>query len=247
MLDIQRYIVKYDSFITDTTFDDLKASKFLGTFMGDNIYVRLRRAPVSYETPYFLSFYMNFDNKIVELPNIRFGLENLDNKKIMHILATQSSQDNERFDMCNKLSDCYKTFLGGVSSFREYNPSHVVSIILTFGLVRGLGITDVNIVDYMPFRYQRLVLENHKNKDELDLLQHRLTNKQLYSYLRACEYFNGIDVCSYPELDNNLKLFLSNNISTDNSQLNELYDMSYKLGVSLSKSNIQDSDQFKLL
>lgn len=247
LLDIERYIVKYDSFITDTTFDDLKASKLLGTFMGDDIYAKLRMAPVSYETPYCLSFYMEFDNKIVELPNVRFGIENLDDKKVMHILATQSSQDNERFDMCSKLSDCYKSFLGGISSFREYNPSHVISIILTFGLVRGLGITDINIVDYMPFRYQRLVLENHKNKDELDLLQHRLTNKQLYSYLRTCEYFEGIDICSYPELDNNLKLFLSSNISTNNLELKKLYDMSYNLGILIRKNNIEDKNQSKLL
>ncbi len=234
--DINAYFKKCDNFITDTTLQPLRIPHSVGRFLGNDLYVFLKKANVNYETPYYLSFILQNENEYLEMPNIRLGIQTKDGIKSAHILATQSSQSNNDTKMNVTIDSIIKKMLGKSKYFREFNPSHIFSIILTFGILKGVDIEEVNITDYFPLRYQRLVLENQKNDDELDNLQYRLTNKNLNTYLRVLEYFKGIEIKSYPDLQEGLSLKLGNSIFSENTFLQKIYQIGYTVGTQINLS-----------
>jgi hypothetical protein len=240
MTNIEQYFKKYSDFITDNTFDSLIHPVKIGDFLGDELYVMRKRANVNYETPYYLSFMMKNDKTCVELPTVRMGIEHVEQEKIAHILATQTSQINDDLERYNELTLCFKRMLSKSKNFREFNPSHVISIILTFGVFKGKGIDKVIVEDYFPLRLQGLILENKRDDEELYDYQHRLTDKKLYNCLRLLEFFDGIEITDYTDNDNGLRLFLSDNIKSDNPFLQNLYNMGYKAGIKYKTSNVEE-------
>lgn len=233
MQDIEQYYMKYTSFIIDDTFDNLKNSVKIGSFFGDNLFVRLKKANVNYETPYYISFMLNSDAGGVELPVIRLGIERKKDKKIAHILATQTSQEHHCFEHYSELNECFKKMFDKSKYFRDFNPSHVVSLILCFGLLKGMGINKVEVVTYLPLRMQRLILEGQKSEEEIYDLQYRLTNKNVSNYLRLREHFNDINVDDYYlDINSNLSILLGDNISSENLFFQTLYNLGYNAGVS---------------
>ena len=235
--DVEEYFKKCDSFIIDTTLAELKTPRSVGRILGNELYVYLKKANVNYETPYYLSFILQDESEYIEMPNIRLGIETKDNIKTAHILATQSSQSNDNFKMRSKIEEILKKMFEKSKYFREFNPSHIFSIILTFGILKGLGIDEVHVVDYFPLRYQRLFLENQKSEVELDHLQYRLTNKNINTYMRVLEYFKGIDVKNYPDLQEGLSLKLGDDIKSENLFLQKLYEIGYNTGTQMGLTN----------
>ncbi len=233
MLDIERYFQKYDSFITDDTLSELRVPIKASRILGYDLYIYLKKANVNYETPYYLSFIFQNEIGYVELPNIRLGIEKQGNIRVANILATQTSQSNYNTRMCEDINNISKKMLGKSKFFREFNPMHVFSIILAFGLLKGVGISNVSIVDYFPLRYQRLVLEGQKSECELNNLQYRLTNKNIYTYLRTLEYFSGIQVLDYVGLDGNLIIKLGDIIQSSNEFLQKLYNIGCDVGMQI--------------
>lgn len=231
LMDIEKYYKKYTDFIIDTTFDKFKKPVFVDNFLGDELYIMKKKANVNYETPYYISFIMKNNNSFVELPNIRLGIENQDGKKVAHILATQSSQINTDHERNAKLDEMFKKMMEKSKYFREFNPSHIISLSLAFGLLKGLGINEIKITDYLPLRFQRLLLENQKGTEEIERLQYRLTNKNLNNYLRLCEYFNGIEIMSYPDMDGYLSMKINDSVDSTSILLQKLYNIGYTAGI----------------
>lgn len=224
LCDINSFFQKYDNFLTDDTFSEFTSEKYIGQILGNDVFVKLKKAYASYETPYYFSFYLKNSGEILELPNIRFGI---DDKKVF-ILATQTSQENYNNKNYDKLCECYKCFIGNNKYFRNYNPMHAISIILSLGLFKRFGMDNINVVGYMPFRYKKCSIENNFSDFESNDLQYRLTNKQFYTYLRVLENFDGIFINDYSDLTGNLSLILSDDISSSNDILNDLFYMTCK-------------------
>lgn len=233
--DIEQYFRKYSSFITDTTLDSFKKSTKLGKILGDDLYIAVRKANVNYETPFYLCFLVNGENRKVELPNIRLGIETKDGVKKAHIIATQSAQSPYDLQMNRQYDELLKCNLPKSKKFREYNPSHLVSLVLSIGFLKSLGIDIVEITDFMPLRYQRLIVENRKNDEELHNYQYRLTNKNLYNYFRMLEFQKGITISNYPDGGFNLVLKLKDDIKFYDTFLQQLFDTSYQMGIQSSK------------
>ncbi|MDD3453005.1 MAG: hypothetical protein PHN42_01840 [Bacilli bacterium] len=229
--DVEKYFSKYTNYIEDNSLDKFKKPVKFGDLLGDEIYIMRKRANVNYETPYYLSFIVKGENDFVELPNIRLGIENDCGIKTAHILATQTSQDNKFPDKYREIENFVKKMLSKSKFFREYNPAHILSIILSMGLLKGLGIDKIIVEDYFPLRLQRLILENEKNDDELYELQYRLTNKNINNFLRICEFLNGITISEYPDSGNGLNLNIGDNVTSENPFLQKLYNMGYNLGI----------------
>jgi hypothetical protein len=243
MTDIEKYFKKYADFLSDNTFDALKHPINIGNFLGDELYVMRKKANVNYETPYYLSFMMKNEKNCVELPTVRIGIENEGARKAAHILATQTSQINTNFERYDEITACFKKMLSKSKNFREFNPSHIVSIILSFGLLKGMGIDKVVVEDYFPLRLQRLILENQKNDDELYDLQHRLTDKNIYNYFRLMEFFDGVKIAEYPDNGNGLILFLSDNIKSENAFLQNLYNIGYRAGIKNKIESVEEQNK----
>ena len=101
---------------------------------------------------------------------------------------------------------------------------------MTFGLLNGMGIQEVEVKDFLPFRYNKTVLDRQMDTEEADKFQTRLTNKNLITYMRLISVVDGIDVITYPEMDMSLKLKIVDNVVCKNEFLQKIYDMGYQLG-----------------
>lgn len=135
---IENFFRKYTDFINDNTFEFIRRPKYMGNLFDDDLYVMCKRSELEYETPYYLAFMLN--NKKVELPNIRMGIEQKENKKVAHIIATQSAQTVLNPENSQEIQKEIKNNLPTDSYFRFYNPTHLVSILMTFGILNAMGI-----------------------------------------------------------------------------------------------------------
>lgn len=229
LLDVSSFIRKYTSFILDKSLNEFRNLKKIGSFFNDELYVMLKRSELEYETPYCLCFMLK--NNIVELPYVRLGIEEKDGKKTAYILSVQTSQSGyiDRNNL-GEVEKYLKNIIPKSSKFRNFNPSHLVSILMSFGILKGMGINDVAVTDYLPFRFNKTVIDKGLNEEESDNFQRRLTDKNLYTYMRLCNVTNGIEVVSYPEDGEFLKFNISNEISCDSDELNNLYNLALDLG-----------------
>lgn len=225
LVDVNRFFIKYTDFISDNTLDKLRKLNYVGNILGDEVYCMLKRSELEYETPYSLCFMLR--NNIVELPYIRLGISN----NQAYILSVQSSQssyvdkDNEA-----KIDKYIKSIMPKTSAFRFFNPSHLVSILMCFGILKSLGINEIYVSDYLPFRYRKTIIDKQMSEEEADNFQKRLTDKNIYTYLRLVNISKGINVLSYPDGEEVLKLDISSDIILNNQYLQELFDKSYEFG-----------------
>lgn len=235
LTNLENYFRKYTTFINDTSLDEFSEHpQFIGQFMGDELFLFRKRSTVVYETPYYLAFLLK--NKRIELPNVRMGIEDNGEKKIAHILATQTSQSVSPSISSQELDSIFKKMLPKSKNFREFNPSHLVSLVPTIGLLNGMDIKDIEATEYLPLRYQKLVLESNKSEEELNNYQHRLTNKYLNNFFRMLEFCKGIEISNYPGDGIPLNLYLNDEIEWDNEFLQKLYEIGYHAGIKCKKS-----------
>lgn len=218
---IENFFEDQTAFVRNEKLRPLQTLGFVGEAFDDELYVMLKRAELEYETPYCITFMLK--NKVVELPNLRLGV---DNDNVAHILAVQSSQSS-RIDRENTkaLQDYVKKIIPKSSSFRFYNPLHLVSLFMGMGLLKGLGITKIEVADYLPLRFLKTSLNKHMNEEEREIYQRRLTDKNLFTYMRLARVVDGIDVIHYAGNGESLILDISGNLSCENETLQQIYEM----------------------
>lgn len=234
---VDKFFRRYADFVNDESFKNLRSLKYAGELFDDELYVMLKRSEVEYETPFYLAFMLK--NQKVELPNVRLGIETNGNSKIAHIVATQSAQTVLNKDNLNTIQLEIKKSMPNDPHFRFYNPTHLISLLMTFGILNGMGIQEIQVKDFMPFRYNKTITDRQMNIEEADNYQTRLTNKNLITYMKLIELVDGINIVSYPEMNMELNLRLEDEIKCKNAFLQSIYDMSYNLG----KENRMDLDK----
>lgn len=236
---VENFFKKYTSFIEDKTFQNIRYPKHISKLFNDDLYVMSKRSELEYETPYYLAFMLC--NKKVELPNVRLGIEDKGDKKIAHIIAIQTAQRLLGADNLNKIQLEIKENLPKDSYFRFYNPTHLVSILMTFGLLNGIGIKDIEVKDFMPFRYNKTILDKQMNEEEAHNYQMRLTNKNLITYMRLNELVEGVNIISYPEMDMGLSIKLDDEVKCKNEFLQNIYNLGYEFGKGLNINSKRES------
>jgi len=241
--DVQNFYRKYTYFIVDDTFEELETPMLAGKIGDNELYIRILKANVNYETPYYLSFIVANGRSYTELPNVRLGIEKKLDRKVAHILAVQSTQARVDYNKTKEINAQIKEELPKSKYFREFNPSHLASITISCGLLKGLNISNIDIVDYLPLRYRRLLLENHKNDEEINNLQYRLTNKNINSFLKLCEISEGINISNYPDLDGYLRIELTDTFDSKSKLLVDLYNMGYNIGNEVKIKNEEKEKQ----
>lgn len=238
---IENFFKKYISFIKDRTLDKYKSLQKMGDFLGDELYVLLKRAPVAYETPYYFAFMMK--NAHIEFPNIRMGIADLDGKKRAHILAVQTSQTVEENEKSKEIANLVKRMLPKSKYFREFNPSHLLSFVFFMGILNGVGIKEIEIPDFLPLRYQRFVNEGRMSEEELHSYQYRLTNKFLNTFLRVNEHAEGMEIINYSEYGSPVIVRLDDKITFDNEFLQNVYNIGYRME---KREDIEEEKGFSL-
>lgn len=240
----ERFFSKYTDFITDKTLESYRKLNYIGNMLDDDLYIMFKRSELEYETPFCLCFMLK--NHVVELPNVRLGIENYNGKKIAHILATQTTQSSHiNHENMGIVEKYIKSIIPTDSAFRFFNPSHLVSILMSFGILKGMGITEVEVADYLPFRHKKTVLDKQMNEEEATNFQRRLTDKNMITYMRLVSVTEGIKIMTYPEMEMGLKLDISGDIICNSKELQELYDMCYSFSKSIKEQELDDGRDLK--
>ena len=228
LANISCFFHRYNDFINDDIMPSLKGLDKIGDAFNDELYFKVKESDIEYETPYYFSFMLK--NHRIELPNVRLGIKNNDNgEKIAHIVALQSSQitkPNPTF------SDEIKEMLPKSSKYRNYNPDHLVSLVLSLGLLNGLGITRIEVQDYMPLRGYKTIKNFHMNEFEGFNYLNRVVSKNIATYLKLTTFTEDVKVSSLPFDGVNMILETSEKVMFNNIFLNYLYNLAYEYGLS---------------
>lgn len=232
-LNVEQFIKNYIDYLNDNTFDNIRKPTYITNIFDDELYIMSKKSELWYETPFYISLMLR--NKMIELPNVRLGISNNNGKKVANILATQSSQHINNFDIYNELQNYIKESIPSDSYYRFINPTHLISLVIIFGFLKGLGIEDIIVKDYMPYRYKKVINDKQFSEDEGYNYQTRLTTKNLTTYMRIVSNLEGINIEAYPEHGIELKLKITDNVVGKNDFINSLYYTGYNFAKSITK------------
>lgn len=228
LLDVNLCFKRYIDYINEKNISRFMEYKNIGNISADELYFKFKKSDISFETPYYMSFmvYDKSSNINFELPNVRLGFYEENGFLKAKIFAVQSSKSNDYLNFENSINKCYKIMFGKENKYREYNPEHLVSIILAIGILKGMGINEVSLADLMPFRYNKWINEG-LDENTCDNRQYRLTKKFLNNFLKLCIYFEGIEFDGLNPCSLECKLLLKENIFSADPFCNNLYQSAY--------------------
>lgn len=220
--DIEMFFNKYINFFSDKTFESLKKINYLCDEFNDKIYVMLKCSEIEDETPYYLSFFL--ENSRLELPAVKIGIEIQENKKIAHIYSIDfpraiSNKENllniEKQIRLNVKNDTY---------FKYYHPTHLISLSLTLGMLKGIGIEDIRIKQFLPFRHKKILLDETQTEEEAKKIQTKLGNKTMIKYMHLAYLLSGITTLDQTNFS------IPEEVESANKLIANLYNEGYKFG-----------------
>ncbi|MBQ6841204.1 MAG: hypothetical protein IJO63_03725 [Bacilli bacterium] len=226
LANIDLFFKRFTEFITDPVLGEIKGVNYVGEAFDDQLWFKVGKSDFEYETPYYLSFMLA--NTRLELPNVRIGLSQERNKA--YIIAVQTSQ---KTGSNPEIDAIIKSKIPRTKSYNFYNPTHMTSLILAFGLLNGMGIQTIDVVDYMPLRYYKTIKDKNMNEQESEAYLSRVTDKNIYTYLKLECLTKGVSIVDDPGQGHNMTIKLDDEIVCHNEFFQELYDMAYKYGQSL--------------
>lgn len=227
---IDLFFGKYRHFVEDKVLGSIEGVNYLGDAFNDELYCKVRKSDIEYETPYYLSFMLKDAHH--ELPNVRMSINRRSN--IAYIRAVQTSQTVPENPMINQM---IKENIPKTSEYRFFNPSHLVSLVIAFGFINGLGIKNISVVDYMPIRYYKTIQDKKMDEDEAERYLVRLTDKNIYTYMKLTLLGQGINLTNLPGTGYHMTLRLEDEVIMKNEFLQNLYDLGYKFGQSQEKQD----------
>ena len=244
------YIKRKTKFILDTSMDSLKKGVNLGysKLLDGNIYVRLSKDEVMYETPYVLETMVYNSTGSYNFPSVSIGIA--DDKAYIYSIQKRSlSMQNSIYEkrINRVLYKIGEGFDASVDNFEKYDvgnlkdvsASFVVISSLILGILEQLNIHDIIIPSVRIVRWNNKSIYNdmlfvksgyktsirNELEDKIIRNQSNITDKFLRTFLRTAYHFDGLDVTSYPfELDSNLRLYNEFDLKCNNSLLEEVYE-----------------------
>lgn len=237
--DIEIFFKNYTSYVLNEELAPLRNLQKVGKLFDDDLYIMLKRSELWYETPFYISLMLC--NKHIELPNVRLGIDF--EKKCANVIAVQSSQVQEDSAEFLEIKETIKRVLPKDSYYRFINPSHVISLVITMGYLKSIGIDEILLKDYMPFRYKKVTYDKHLDEDEAEKLQTRLTTKNIATFLRIASNIDGVNVMSYPGNSSELKLRIEDEIHGKNKFIEDLFRLGYEL---CQKNKYENTRKLKL-
>jgi len=227
---IDGFFKRYTEFIKDPNFGSMRGVNYVGEAFNDQLFFKVGRSDFEYETPYYLSFMLA--NTRLELPNVRIGYDEFTRKA--YIVAVQTSQmtgSNPKIDQEIKAN------IPRTKNYNFYNPTHMTSLILAFGLLNGMGIQDIDVVDYMPIRYYKTIKDKNMNEQEASAYLTRVTDKNINTYYKLECLTKGVRIASEPGVGHNMSIKIEDEVICHNEFFQHLYDLGYNYGKSLELPN----------
>jgi len=227
---IDLFFKRYRHFVEDKVLGNIEGVNFLGNALDDELYCKVRKSDIEYETPYYLAFMLKDSHH--ELPNVRLSINK--NDSLAYIMAVQTSQTIAENP---EINEKIKASIPRTSDYRFFNPSHLISLTIAFGFINGLGIKNVNVVDYMPVRYYKTIQDKKMDEDEAHRYLVRLTDKNIYTYMKLDLLADGIEITNLPGTGYNMTLRIQDEVVFRNEFLQNLYDLGFKFGQAQSQKD----------
>lgn len=193
------------------------------------------------ETPYYMQFKID-DNP---LPVVRYGIS--DDKAYIYAIQnitkiTRDKKLNRAMYKVNEGLDVKSEYTDNIEhpeNLIGVTPSTLISATLAISLLKRNGINHIEIVPYLPERWNAKEIafyrssKNQLNSEEYLTLQHNkhleiqrnLTDKFLRTFRRIEYHFEGIEITSYPFITSeNMIMEIGDNLKSNNPLLLELYN-----------------------
>lgn len=257
---IEKHIKKVTDFHYNKIIDKAVISnvEFLD---GSDIVIDVIKQSYEMETPYAITFKIQkVINGIInqyDLPNISFGISG-DTCYIYSVQHPKNTNNNDNTSYNKKIKRLlYKVnahletdFDDDIVAIDKVSPSAIISLSILFSILYNKGINKIEVVPFLPIRYQNKSLGNltrasyliksqcdEYNTDEkkraiikefeekTNKLQNNLTQKFIMDFLRLEYHFKGITVKSFPqEYSDSMQVRIEDILYTDNKLLSEIVD-----------------------
>ncbi|MBE6148536.1 MAG: hypothetical protein E7167_03475 [Firmicutes bacterium] len=151
--DLTTYIYKRITFFENEQFAEFNEPQILVENDGVKYGVhRVLECP-GLETPYVLSFFMEYDGVYYNLPLVRYAF---DENNVCHLFAVQFGRDR-----IIEFDDSYKNIVNrvntGVTKYRNVSPSFVLSFSLFLSLLEQLNVEEIVVPDFLFGRYRKYI------------------------------------------------------------------------------------------
>lgn len=227
-------------FFLETKFDDIRESYGYSRILDGNIELKIEKDMLINETPHKMVFSLNKENNNYYFPEVKFGISD----GVVYIYAIQNTSQ-ELSDYTKKVNRAlYKIGEGfdasldnfGVyeeGNLKDVTASFLVSLNMAIAYFKDLGYSKFVVPSILPVRWNaksigidRVSKNTEERKEEQNKIQDNLTNKYIRTFLRLQHHYDGVDILSYPyELDSNLTVLFGEDINSNNSLLNETFEL----------------------
>lgn len=232
------YIQKRINFFSkeDILFEDLSVETSIG-----NITCKIKKDEIFNETPYYIQFEINGN----PMPVVRYGISS--DKAYIYAIQnltklTRDKKLNRAMYKVNEGLDVKSEYTDNIEhpeNLIGITPSTLISATLAISLFKRNGINHIEIVPYLPERWNAKEIAYYRsskrqtNSEEYLTLQHNkhleiqrnLTDKFLRTFRRIEYHFEGIEITSYPFITSeNMIMEIGDNLKSNNPLLLELYN-----------------------
>ncbi|MBQ3306572.1 MAG: hypothetical protein IJG68_00105 [Bacilli bacterium] len=197
-----------DSYDQKTLVAEIENSKFYAQ--------RVLESP-GLETPYYMLFQMEKNEKTYELPLVRYTIPSEDTCIIYTVQMGRDRnynyQDKEYKEVINKLNS-------GLKEYRNVPPNFVLSLALFIKMLSKQDINNIIIPDYLFGRYKKYLGANTVVRS--DAILERILNNYMNLLCRMDNQIDGFEIQTYPnEVDSFMRIKI-NQLNSKNEMLNEI-------------------------
>lgn len=206
-----------------------------------NITCKIKKDEIFNETPYYIQFEINGN----PMPVVRYGISS--DKAYIYAIQnltklTRDKKLNRAMYKVNEGLDVKSEYTDNIEhpeNLIGITPSTLISATLAISLFKRNGINHIEIVPYLPERWNAKEIAYYRsskrqtNSEEYLTLQHNkhleiqrnLTDKFLRTFRRIEYHFEGIEITSYPFITSeNMIMEIGDNLKSNNPLLLELYN-----------------------
>lgn len=252
------YINRKKNFMLDQRMKRFENGVSLGysEFFDGELFVKLERDNVFYETPYLLRAFIKHGEDFFDFPSINFGISGdtgyiytIQNRNVIDNKSSFQKKVNRLF---YKIGEGFDSKIDNFDIYDEGNlkdvsGSFLVAADIIFSLFESVGIKKIVLPTLRLIRwnnkeeaYKRMLEKDYSFdrekgfEDEHYMIQKNITEKFIRTFMRLAYHFEGLDVVSYPfEGDSNM-VMVNNGISSCNNSL-----LSHVYGLAKNNNNLK--------
>ncbi len=215
--DLNKFIETRISFFYDNNLEQFIRPNKIFEYDDISFYAQREIEDFGLETPYIMTFSMDVDGKIYNLPIIRYAINN---DGVCFIYSVQIGRG--RVCYINNIN--YKSAINqvnqGVKKHRDISPSFVLILAIFLKILSNNNINKIVIPDFLFNRYKKYYRANTTNKSNeiLSRMFHNITTL----IRRMDSQIDGFNIQSYPlEMDSYYHIDIIN-LKSENKMLKKL-------------------------